>query len=98
MTILEAIRGKPGTKPAQMQAPDVQRKLRAAEAELAELEAQHDAAALDAVIGEAGAEDRLAILNGNLKKSREHVGMLRGAHKAAVERDEATINAQRSAL
>ena len=98
MTILEAIRGKPGTKPAQMQAPDVQRKLRAAEAELSELEAQHDAAALDAVIGEAGAEDRLATLNRDLTRARDHVAMLRGAHKAAIERDQAIIRAQRFAL
>jgi hypothetical protein len=98
MTILDTIRGKPGAKPAQMQAPDVQRKLRAAEAELAELETQHGTAALDAIVGEAGASDRLEALNRNLARSRESVATLRAAHTAAVERDEETVRAQRTAL
>ncbi len=96
MTILEAIRGKPGTKAAQ--APEILRRLHAAEAELAELETQHGNAALDAIVGEAGASDRLNTLNRDLAKARDSVATLRAAHDAAVERDEATIAAQRAAI
>jgi len=98
MTILEAIRGKPGTKAAQAQAPEILRRLHSAEAELAELETQHGNAALDAIVGEAGASDRLNTLNRDLAKARDSVATLRAAHDAAVERDEATITAQRAAI
>jgi hypothetical protein len=98
MTILEAIRGKPGAKTLAAQAPEVLRKLRAAEAELAELETQHGAAALDAIADEAGASDRLATLNRNLTNARDNVATLKAAHTAAVERDEMTLNVQRTAI
>jgi len=101
MTILETIRGKPGPKPAVLlaaQAPAIAEKLKAAEAELRDLEAQHGTAALDALVGEAGAQSRFDELERNLAKVRNNVGVLRAAHKAAVERDEATIVAQRTSL
>jgi hypothetical protein len=98
MTILESIRGKPGTKAHTAQAPDVLRKLRVAEAELAELETQHGNAALDAVIGDAGAQGRLDTLTRNLASGRDKVATLKAAHHAAIERDEAAVRSQREAI
>ena len=99
MTILEMIGEKPGPKPIQpLQAPEIETRLKAAKARLAELEAQHGPAALDAVAGSLDASEHLADLNQRLTKVREQVATLHSAHAAAVARDAATVQAQRTAL
>lgn len=97
MSVIENLR-RPAAKPAAVpipKAPDIAAQLATAENDLAALESQHGRAALDAI---AGSPDRLTALNGKLSETRERVSMLRAAHKAALERDEETIRAQRAAL
>ena len=99
MSLIDNLRGSPGAKPQHtVQAPEVAAKLATAEAELSELEAQHGGAALDALSGGSGATERLAGINRQLAAARDSVTTLRAAHKAAVDRDAATIRAQRAAL
>lgn len=97
MSVIENLR-RPAAKPAAVpipKAPDIAAQLATAENDLAALESQHGRAALDAI---AGSPDRLTALNGKLSETRERVSMLRAAHKAALERDEESIRAQRAAL
>ena len=97
MSVIENLR-RQVAKPmagATLKAADVAAQLATAENDLAALESEHGNAALDAI---AGNPDRLAALNGKLNEARERVSMLGAAHKAALERDEAVIQAQRAAL
>jgi hypothetical protein len=96
MTLLETVRGRPAAKLAPRGA--ILAELKIAEAEVARLEAQHGAAALDAFANETGAEKRLEDLNRQLATGRERANTLKAAHKAAAEREEAAILAQRAAL
>lgn len=99
MNILDGIRGKAASTPTKPPlAPDIANTLAAAEAELFELEAKHGNLALDAMAGEPDAASRLATLTRDLSSARENVATLKAAHKAAVDRDEANIRAQRAAL
>jgi len=99
MTLIDNLRGSPGAKPTHpMQAPEVAAKLATAEGELSELEGQHGGVALDALAGVSGATERLAGINRQLATARERVATMKAAHKAALDRDEAAIRAQRAAL
>jgi hypothetical protein len=100
MSLIDNLKGG-GTKPPQFnspQAPAIAEKLRAAEAELAELERQHSDAALDSVLGTTGGADRLATLNRQLAAARDKAATFRSAHAAAVARDEAAARAYRASL
>ena len=69
MSIIENVRTRSGVQPAIPKAPEIAVKLSQAENDLAQLEAQHGSAALDAVAGTAGATDRLSALNAKLARS-----------------------------
>lgn len=102
MSLIDNLRGKPGPKAAQpmpaTQASAIVAKLQTAESELRALEAQHGDAALEAIGGEAGAQDRLETISAKLKGAREKISTLEAAHAAAVKRDEAMLDAQRTSL
>jgi len=99
MSLIDNLRGSPGTKPTHsMQAPEVAMKLATAEAELRELEGAYGTVALEALSAAPGAKDRLTAAERQLVDSRQRVATLKAAHRAAVDRDEATIRAQRASL
>ena len=79
-------------------APAIAAKLQAAQSEVAELEAQHGDAALAAINGEPGAEDRLVAFDSKLKTARAHVATLQAAHAAAIKRDQSVLAEQRASL
>jgi len=98
MSLIENLKGggvKPATVPT---APGIAKKLEAAKAELAQIEAEHDTAALDAVIDAPGASARYADLQKRLASVRDNVAKLESAHRAAVARDDAAIRQQRASL
>lgn len=100
MSIIENLR-RPAAKSvagATLKAADIAAQLATAESNLVALEAEYGSIALDALAGTAGASDRLQELQRQLAETRERVSTLTAAHRAAVERDEATIRAQRTAL
>jgi len=96
MSIIETVRGR--ASPKALLPAEVQKELASAQAQLADLEGQHGAAALDAMAHEPGAEGRLEDLNRKVVGARERVHTLTGALRVAREREEASILAQRAAL
>jgi hypothetical protein len=96
MSLVDSIRGRVAPK-----APlptDLKKELSIAEAQLAELESQHGAAALDAFAQEPGAQGRLDDLTRRLASGRERVQSLKAAHRTALEREATATLAQRAAL
>jgi hypothetical protein len=79
-------------------APEVQAKLEAAEARLAELETKIADLALDEAIGAAGASERVAKFDKELVGTRNTVDRLRVALATATERDAAADAAERRAV
>jgi hypothetical protein len=77
---------------------EIKTELTLAEAALADLEARHGGAALDAMSGTSGADATLRDLEQKLTTQRQRVQTLRAAHTAAVRREEEAIQAQRASL
>ena len=99
MSLIENFR-QSGPKPgAQIpKAPDIAAQLSQAESDYAALQAEHGSIALDAIAGLPGGSDRLQELQRDLATIGDRVATLKAAHKAAIERDEAAVKAQRAAL
>jgi small-conductance mechanosensitive channel len=96
---MESIRGKPAAKPQPpLQAPEIEQRLNHAQARVSELYAQRRGTALDAETGDTAAAAQLENLNREIAAANDRVATLRAAHEAAIERDEATLQAQRAAL
>jgi hypothetical protein len=99
MSLMDNIRGKPGPKPLPpLQAPEIEQRLYHAQVRVSELCAQRRGTALDAETGDTSAAAQLENLNREIAAANDRVATLRAAHEAAVERDEATLRAQRAAL
>jgi hypothetical protein len=98
MSLIDNIRGKPGNKPASLNAPEIEMRLQTATAALEQLERTHGDAALDAINGEAGAESRLEDLKATIRLAREKIATLESAVTAAKARDEAELTRAREAV
>src|SRR5258708_7221122 len=85
-------------KPKAGTAADIQNRLQAAKQDLAAIEARHGDLALAAIGGADGAQTAFDPATAALATARGTVATLGAAHKAAVERDEATLRKNRAAL
>lgn len=90
-----AIRG-PGTSGPK--APQIEPRLRAAEARLAELDAQHGVLALADVMAEPGAKDNLDHWAQEIDAQRVDVRRLRAAYRAAKEADDEAERSARASI
>lgn len=91
MALLETLRAKAPQSPT---LADVAARLHEAERELADVEARHGLAALEAF----QSPDTLAGIQRDLMAARDRVELLRAAHKAAINREEQETRRQRAAL
>ena len=96
MTVLDTIRAKTGPKPPT--STELKRQLETAQAQLANLEAQHGALALDALANVPGADDKLKDLEAQLSAQRSRIATLKAAHGTAGEREAAALAAHRAGL
>jgi hypothetical protein len=97
MSVIDRL--KPGPRPiTPLQAPEIEERIAAAEREFADVERTHGEAALDAVAGDEAAIARLNDVVAQMARTRDKITMLHAAHRAAIQRDEATVKAQRVAL
>ena len=89
MSLIDNLRGTSAASkyPGAPQAPIIAEQLEQARATLADLEARHDQASLDAYSDAPGAKAALAMLNADVIAARDSVALLQSAHRGAVERD-----------
>lgn len=84
-------RGRPPLTSHEATAPPIAEQITEAENQIAELKAQHGAIALAVVNAEPGAKERFDRLVRDIWAVEEKLSMLRAAHHAAFERDQAAF-------